>query len=120
MVGVTFEEWYAALHPRLVATLTIVSGGADGATEAVDEAFVRAFEKWERVSLMASPAGWTYRTALNVLRRRSRRAAIEQRLLQRWARAAAAPPDWSPEVWQVLRALPSRELTAVACDTSPT
>jgi Sigma-70 region 2 len=47
------------------------------------EAFARALERWERVGSMASPGGWTYRVALNVLRRRLRRGALEEHLLRR-------------------------------------
>lgn len=115
MGGVDFEDWYARTHPRLVSTLTLISGDADAATEAADESFVRAFERWSRVSLMTSPTGWTYRTALNALRRRRRRAAMEQRLLRRTGLADVEPPtDWSVETWNILQQLPARERTAVA------
>jgi hypothetical protein len=35
---------------------------------------------------MEWPGGWTYRTALNVLRRRGRRARVEARLMRRRSR----------------------------------
>lgn len=89
----------------------------DWAVEAVDEAFSLALERWTRVGAMESPAGWTYRTALNALRRRQRRAAVESRLLRRSMAGngeASRPHDWSPEIWEALRQLPRRERTAMA------
>jgi RNA polymerase sigma factor (sigma-70 family) len=120
---VDFATWYRREHPRLASTLVVVAGDRAVAAEAVDEAFARAYERWARVGGMASPAGWTYRTALNVLRRRRRREQLEATLLRRHAdgrpgspgRDRHAPPaDWSPEVWDALRGLPLRERTAVA------
>lgn len=117
----SFEPWYRREHPRLVSSLVVIAGDLPLAGEVADEAFVRAYERWDRVGAMTSPAGWTYRTALNVLRRHQRRAALERRLLLRRARAdrldrehLAPPGDWSPEIWEALRDLPNRERTALA------
>lgn len=71
MDGLGFEVWYRQQHPRLVSSLVVIAAG-DVATAAdvADEAFARAYANWDRVGQMASPGGWTYRTAVNVLRRR--------------------------------------------------
>jgi RNA polymerase sigma factor (sigma-70 family) len=116
MGDVEFDRWYLVEHARVLTALTVVSGDPHLARDAVDEAFARAFERWSRVGGMDSPAGWTYRTALNVLRRRVRRADVEARLrFQSRPDPGAAPPsDWSSEVWEALRLLPLRERTAVA------
>jgi RNA polymerase sigma factor (sigma-70 family) len=112
-----FGAWYREEHPRVLAALTVASGRADVAREATDEAFVRAYERWERVRRMASPGGWLYRVALNDLRRRCRRQAIERELLRRRRpgdEAAPAPAALEPHVWEAVRALPLRQRTAVA------
>jgi RNA polymerase sigma-70 factor (ECF subfamily) len=116
-MGPAFDAWYGAEHPRLVSAITVAAGDVSVAVEAVDEAFARAYARWDRVSAMGSPAGWTYRTALNVLRRRQRRRRTEHQLHRR----RTAPPtdaapgaDWSVEVWDALRRLPPRERTAMA------
>lgn len=54
--------------------------------EATDEAFARAYIDWGRVRQMEARNGWTYQVALNVLRRRARRARMERVLL------SPAPP----------------------------
>lgn len=61
-----FVDWYRLEHGRLLATLVAVTGEPDVALDATDEAFVRAYERWRLVGAMESPAGWTYRVALNV------------------------------------------------------
>lgn len=107
-----FEDWYRREHPRLVTSMLLVAGNLHLAQEAADEAFARALARWDRVSGMASPNGWTYRVALNVLRRRGRRAARERELLAR-----GRPPEQVPapagEAWDVVRRLPPRQRTAV-------
>jgi RNA polymerase sigma-70 factor (ECF subfamily) len=110
----SFEDWYRREHPRLLASLTVVTRDPETAREATDEAFTRALERWDRVSRMASPAGWAYRVAANVVHRRHRRAAIEQRLLLRERPAASAPPALDPTVWAAVAALPDRQREAIA------
>jgi RNA polymerase sigma factor (sigma-70 family) len=110
-----FESWYRAEHPRMLAALAVVARDPDLAQEVVAEAFARAFQRWDRVGEMDSPGGWTYRVALNVLRRRARRAALERRLLPRLApRTSITVPAYAVEVWQVVTELPPRMRTAVA------
>lgn len=113
--GPDFEGWYVNEHPRLLSSMTVAAGDVDLAAEVVDEAFARAFERWSRVGPMESPAGWTYVTALNALRRRARRRSIEMRLHLRNRHVDNDPPaDWSVEVWDALAQLPPRERTAMA------
>src|SRR4051812_35224744 len=93
-----FEPWYLRLHPVVLSSLSVVARDPHVARDATDEAFARAFEHWPKVRVMSSPAGWVYRTALNVLKRRARRQGLEHRLLRRVAPAAEAPLGWSVEV----------------------
>ena len=110
-----FATWYEEQHPLVLAALTVASGRPDVAADATDEAFVRAYERWERVRRMDSPGGWLYRVALNDLRRRCRRQALERELLRRQPPPApVAVPIPAPEVWEAVRRLPTRQRTAVA------
>src|SRR5215212_2978403 len=93
-----FEAFYAAEHGRLVTTLLLATGDADAARDATDEAFLRALMAWPRVSAMASPAGWIYTVALNVVRRRARRRAMEERLLRRTPPSSDVPAP-AGEAW---------------------
>ncbi len=110
-----FEAFYASEHGRLVTTLLLATGDAEVAREATDEAFTRALQAWRRVQHMESPAGWTYRVALNVVRRRGRRAALERRLLAGRARpiGSGVVPAPAGEAWHLVADLPDRQRTAV-------
>ena len=111
-----FEVWYGEQHDALVPALTLAAPSPDLARDCADEAFSRACAKWERVSMMANPTGWTYRVAVNVLRRRLRRHRMETTLLQ--ARRPQLSVDTAPvpddELWDAVQALPERQRLAVA------
>ena len=105
-----FETWYVCEHPKVLAALTWVAGDPHVAADATDEAFARAYAEWRRVGRMASPGGWVYRVALNVVRRRMRRASLEQR---RVVPPAAVAHVVDREIWAVVRQLPERQRVAV-------
>jgi len=112
-----FDLFYREHRPRLVATLNAESRcGADAATEAVDEAFVRALAHWPRVQRMEAPAGWVFTVARNQLRRTKSRQVVEQQLVRRSVgdgiSAGADTANW--ELWDAVGSLPDRERTAVA------
>jgi RNA polymerase sigma-70 factor (ECF subfamily) len=107
-----FEDWYREEHPRLLGLLAAATGDADAASEAADEAFSRALANWKRVSNMQSPAGWTYRVALNLVRRSVKRRTRET-AGPTGAEEVTAVPATHPEVWDAVRALPLRQREAV-------
>lgn len=106
-----FEDWYRREHGRLVGALAVAAGDVDVAQDVVSEAFARALERWDRVSAMDSPSGWVRQVAVNLLRRRHRRAALERRLLGgRPARNTEAPSQTiDPDLWAAVIALPPRQ-----------
>lgn len=109
-----FERFFAAHHRRVLSVLTVVSGDVDLANEATDEAFARAFERWERVSCMADPAGWVYRVAVNTARRRARRRSREATLLGSAPRfGGGGEPPAMVEFWELVNGLPERQRVAV-------
>jgi DNA-directed RNA polymerase specialized sigma24 family protein len=110
--SIEFEPWYKQEYPRTLATLVLVVGDGDLAREAADEAFARALARWRSVGGMDSPAGWTYRVALNLVRRSARRTATERRLL--WsALPEGVVPAPATELWDVVRRLPRRQREVV-------
>lgn len=108
----SFESWYRAEHPRLVTSLLLVCGDLSDAQDAADEALASALARWSRVGAMASPGGWTYRVAINVLRRRGRRRTLETRALRRVAHESHVPAP-AGEAWEAVRQLPARQREAV-------
>jgi RNA polymerase sigma-70 factor (ECF subfamily) len=117
VVWTSFEAWYRESYAELLSAMIVAAGDVPLANEATDEAFARAYERWRRVRAMRSPRGWTYRVAVNVLRRSYRRRRIEESALLRWSAghaSAASEPDFSIEVLSAVQALPLRVRTAVA------
>ena len=110
MEDVDFTAWYESEHPRVLGVLCALSGELDVAREATDEAFVRAFARWGRVRKMASPGGWTYRVALNELRRSLRHRARERSTPNEPAKVV---PTTDPDLWDLVRRLPERQRLAV-------
>src|SRR5947207_39515 len=105
-----FDTFYLDHRSKLVATLNAAERcGADAATDAVDEAFVRALAQWRRVERMDAPAGWVFTVARNQLRRTRSRRSTEQTLLGRSRPDTTDPgtqPSW--ELWDAVAGLPDR------------
>src|SRR5262245_35646603 len=112
--GRSFETWYRATHPRVLAALVVTVGDVDVARDATSEAFTRALQHWSRVHAMESPEAWVHRVAINVVRRSRRRQVLEERLLRRQRWEPRPPPQLVPEVWEALASLPLRQRQAVA------
>jgi RNA polymerase sigma factor (sigma-70 family) len=108
-----FEEWFRAEHPALVGSLIAVDGNLEAARDAAAEAFARALVHWPRVQAMERPGAWLYRVALNVQRRRLRRAALEARLLRRREQEPPAVPEPAVEVWDAVRHLPRQQRAVI-------
>jgi hypothetical protein len=72
-----FEGFFVREHPRVLATCAALAGDLDSAAEATDEAFARAFARWETVEGMIAPGGWVQTVAINQLRRFHRRRRLE-------------------------------------------
>jgi RNA polymerase sigma-70 factor, ECF subfamily len=77
----TFDDLFADQHERLYRALYLIVGNTHEAEELMQDAFVKALERWDRID---NPAGNLDRSALNSTRSRFRR-------LQR-----AAKPDPEP------------------------
>jgi RNA polymerase sigma-70 factor (ECF subfamily) len=74
--SVGFEGFFEQHHGRLFAGLCLVTGSRSEAEDVMQEAFLRVWQRWDRVSEMDEPAGYLFRTAMNVARTRRRRAAL--------------------------------------------
>jgi RNA polymerase sigma-70 factor, ECF subfamily len=74
-----FEEFYRAEFHGLVRSMFLLVPDVDEAQELAQEAMVRVYERWDRVSVMDSPGGYLYRVATNLNRRRIRSLAVRAR-----------------------------------------
>lgn len=60
-----FAAFYGRCRPDLHAAVLATVSDPQLARDAVDEAFVRAAERWPQVRGLDRPAGWVYRVAVN-------------------------------------------------------
>jgi RNA polymerase sigma-70 factor, ECF subfamily len=72
----SFEEFYEATFRRLFTALCLVTGNRHEAEEVVQEAYVRVFERWDRIGVLEDPTGYLFRVSMNVFRSRYRRASL--------------------------------------------
>jgi RNA polymerase sigma-70 factor (ECF subfamily) len=113
----TFEDLFQAEHQALFRALYLIVGNAQEAEELMQDAFLKVWERWDRVSRMDNPAGYLCRIAVNGARSRIRRL----RLAARRTIAAATPPTPDPfadvdlrdELVRALAALSERQRMAL-------
>jgi RNA polymerase sigma factor (sigma-70 family) len=74
-----FEDFFLAEHERLFQALYLLTGDRHEADDLAQEALLRAYERWDRVGAMDSPAGYVYRTAMNLHRSRLRTLVVRAR-----------------------------------------
>ena len=74
-----FEDFFRGQTQSLYAHLCLITGNRAEAEELGQEAFLKVWERWDRVAGMEEPTGYLYRTAMNLFRKRYRRAALALR-----------------------------------------
>jgi RNA polymerase sigma-70 factor, ECF subfamily len=75
----TFEEFFEANRRRLFGSFCLITGNSHEAEEIVQDAFLKLWERWDRVAGLEDPGGFLFTTAMNVFRNRARRAALAVR-----------------------------------------
>src|ERR687896_333696 len=96
-----FEDFFELHYVRLFRALWLIARDRAEAEDVMQDAFLRLWERWDRVSALEDPAGYLYRTAMNVLRSRRRRAlvAIRRAVIEPSARDELE----AVESWDVVR-----------------
>jgi RNA polymerase sigma factor (sigma-70 family) len=111
----SFEVFYEAEARTLFRRLWLVTGNRAEAEELMQDAFLIVWERWDRVGEMDDPIGYLYRTAMNLFRKRYRRAMLAVR---RTVGLASPGDDFSDAddrqtVRHVLATLPPRQRAAL-------
>jgi RNA polymerase sigma-70 factor (ECF subfamily) len=117
IVGFEFDDLFVRHFPGLVRALTVVSGNREVAADCVQEAFVRAHLRWDRVSRLDQPVAWIRRVALNLARDLHRRQVRGDRAhLQLMADLddEIEPPEPPTDLAALLAELPLRQREALA------
>jgi RNA polymerase sigma factor (sigma-70 family) len=79
--AVGFEEFFQVEYRGLVRALYLLTGDQGEAEELAQATMARVYERWDRVRVMESPAGYVYRAAVNLHRQRLRHMAVRARRL---------------------------------------
>jgi RNA polymerase sigma-70 factor (ECF subfamily) len=77
----SFEEFFRERHIRLVRAMYLMTGDVAEAEELAQEAFLKVWERWDRVRILENAEGYLFRTAMNAFRSRRRRAVTAARRL---------------------------------------
>jgi RNA polymerase sigma-70 factor (ECF subfamily) len=113
--GARFEDLFYAQRDRLCSALWLVTRDRHEAEEIAQEAFVRVWERWDRRGAPDDAVGYLFRTAMNVMRNRRRRAALA---LRRATTSEERPDDLAAveareEILRALGALTQRQRAAI-------
>jgi len=76
-----FAAFFADEHRALFKALYFVTGNRADAAELMQDAFLKLWERWDRVDRIADPKGYLFRVALNGFRMRTRAAVRATRRL---------------------------------------
>jgi RNA polymerase sigma factor (sigma-70 family) len=115
----SFESFFEQTHERLFGALCLVTGNRHEAEEIMQDAYLKLWERWERVSRMDDPTGFLFRTAMNGFRSRYRRAslAIRRRMALAPAVDDLAAVEDRDEVVRMLRPLSPAERASIVLTT---
>src|SRR5262245_20167220 len=115
----TFEAFVDAETARFHGALRLLTRDRAEAEDLMQDAYLKVWERWHHVRSLDDPTGYLYRTAMNLYRKRRRRAAIAIRHAIR----PKPPRDQLDEVEsrdEVLRALatlsPRQRMSLVLTD----
>jgi len=115
----SFETFFEDTHQRLFGGLCLVTGNRHEAEEVMQDAYLKVWERWEHVSLMQDPTGFLFRTSMNLVRSRYRRAILA---LRRTVSLAPSVDDLAAvedrdEVVRILRPLSPAERASIVLTT---
>jgi RNA polymerase sigma factor (sigma-70 family) len=110
-----FEEFFLEQHDRLFQALYLLTGDRSEADDLAQESLLRAYERWDRVRVMDSPAGYLYRTAMNLHRSRLRKLVVRARCVfaDIPAEDLSGPVAASHDVRNALARIPRGQLEAL-------
>src|SRR3954452_11190464 len=112
-----FDETFRRYFGPMVRSLAVAAGDREVAADCVQDAFMRAFVRWHRVSRFDDPVGWIRHVAVNRLRDHFRKVErggrAMTRLRYREPMEVEAPKE-PTELAGLLARLPAQQRIAAA------
>ena len=111
----SFEELFLDVHDRLYRALYFITGSSADAEELMQDAFLKLWERWDRLDTIEDPVAYLFRVALNGVRMRARRARVAARKILPAAGARDPFDDVHvrDDVRRMLRSISPRQRTAI-------
>ncbi|HEY2443617.1 MAG TPA: SigE family RNA polymerase sigma factor [Streptosporangiaceae bacterium] len=100
----TFDEFYAGTVHRVIGQLHAMTGDRAGAEDVVQEAYARAWQRWDRLSGYGEPEAWV-RTVAYRISVSSWRKTVNRGIAHRRHGAGTAVPAISADYVAVVAAL---------------
>jgi RNA polymerase sigma-70 factor, ECF subfamily len=112
-----FEAFYLREYPGVVKLALAVSGSHLAAEDIAQEAFLRAYRDWQRISQLDRPVAWVRKVAVRtaghaVHRRRLEVQAYARVLINQRPAVRQLPAD--EQVWRAVHRLPRRQAQVIA------
>ena len=111
----SFEELFLDVHDRLFRALYFITGSSADAEELMQDAFLKLWERWDRLDTIEDPVAYLFRVALNGVRMRARRArtAASKVLPTATSRDPFDDVDLREDMRRMLRSISPRQRTAI-------
>src|SRR5215471_12235791 len=112
--AVGYTGFYRGAARRTIGTLVLTGSSPADASDLAADAFVRAWERWDRVGRMDRPDLWVLTVAMNLRRRRLRRRGREVPLpLDQLPAVRAVVEERDLALLALIEELPDRQRAAV-------
>lgn len=112
MAGLGYDDFYAAMWPRLVRTAYAVCGDRGVAEDAAQTALAKAHRSWRRISKLDAPQAYVRRMTVNEVLNHLRRASSRRESARGDLPDGVLDPEGPEvrdEVWQAVLRLPPRQ-----------
>ena len=109
----TFESFFFDHRDRLFGVLCVMCGNRHDAEELTQDAFLKMWERWDKVASLDDPGAYLYRVAINAFRKRLRRAEMAKRLIRRAPESVPTTGEDVVLLDEALRSLTPRQRAAL-------